>query len=72
MKLAIGVVLALIFAGIGVYYLIPGIPHILVSNAATSTQMQLKHVLAAFVVAAVCLVGGIFAHNGDKAQAGSR
>ena len=60
-----GLVLAVVFALIGVYYLIPmTTAHILASNPNTS---DVKHALVFFVLAIVAVIGGRFAANAGAA-----
>ena len=39
---------------IGVYYLIPGIPHLL-----TTTAMHIKHAVLFFAIAVICVIGAL-------------
>jgi hypothetical protein len=52
----LGILLFVVFAAIGVYYLIPmSTAHILASNPNTS---DVKHALLAFALAIISIVGG--------------
>jgi hypothetical protein len=60
-----GGLLFLVFAAIGVYYLIPGIDHVL---ADPPKDIHVKHALVFFALAIVSLVGARFVANaGQKA-----
>jgi len=52
------ILLAIVCAGIGVYYLIPGIPHILIfSISGNPNTYHLKHALVFFGLAVLALLG---------------
>ena len=57
-NLILAVVVALIFAGIGLFYLIPGVYHPLSPDTYSHTTAHLKFALAFFVAAVVALVLG--------------
>ena len=57
-NLILAVVVALIFAGIGIFYLIPGVFHPLSADTYSHTTAHLKHALVFFVAAVVSLVVG--------------
>lgn len=65
-NLIFGVVVALIFAGIGIYYLIPGMYHPLSADTYSHTTAHLKHALAFFLAAVVSLVLGRLASAESK------
>lgn len=54
-------ILAVVAALIGVYYLIPGVYHVLA--APDPMEMHVKHAIAFFVVAIVLFLGGRFMRN---------
>jgi hypothetical protein len=60
----IGGVVAVVCVLIAVYYLIPGINHILASGDPTSRH--LKHAVAFLALAVVALVGARFAANAES------
>lgn len=64
----LGILGFLVFAAIGVYYLIPlpGQAHILASKIDTS---DVKHALAFFAAAVVALIAGRFASNSSARSA---
>lgn len=49
-------VIALLLA---VYYAVPGVNHVLVSNPATATQFQLKHVVLFAAIFVVCIIAAL-------------
>jgi len=57
----LAIILAILSALAGVYYLIPNVYHVLTTHDAT--QPQIKHALAFFVLAVVLFVGARFARN---------
>ena len=59
-----GLIFAVIFFLIGVYYLIPGISHPFVSQPTTS--VHLKHVVLFMGIAAISLAIAIVNRNKDK------
>lgn len=59
----IGGVIAVLCVLIAVYYLIPGINHILASGDPTSPHI--KHAIAFLALAVVALVGARFAANAE-------
>ncbi len=63
----IGSLVALVCLAIGVYYLIPGINHILAFSG-SATDPHVKHALAFFALAVIALVGARFAANADRAS----
>ncbi|MGH2482218.1 MAG: hypothetical protein ACRDHW_21415, partial [Ktedonobacteraceae bacterium] len=46
-----GILLCIVGIALGIFFLIPGIPHIITTSAAHG-----KHATAAFVLAALCLI----------------
>lgn len=54
-------ILAVLAALVGVYYLIPGVYHVLAEP--DPMQMHVKHAIAFFVVAVVLFMGGRFMRN---------
>ena len=61
----IGGLVSLVCLAIGVYYLIPGINHVLVSDH--PTDRHIKHALAFIALAVIALVGARFAANAESA-----
>lgn len=57
-NLILAVVVALIFAGIGIFYLVPGVYHPLSADTYSQTTAHLKHALAFFVAAVLTLILG--------------
>lgn len=68
MKLAFGVLIALVCFGIAVYYIMPTVPHFLSTDTATSFHSHYKQAIAFVAAALIFLVGGFFAQNGFKSQ----
>ncbi len=60
----IGGLVALVCLAIGVYYLIPGIDHVLAFSG-SATDPHVKHALAFFALAIFALVGARFAANAE-------
>lgn len=65
-NLILAVVVALIFAGIGIFYLVPGVYHPLSADTYSHTTAHLKHALAFFLAAVVALVLGRLASAQPK------
>ena len=59
----IGGIVFVLCAALGVYYLIPGVYHVL-ANPPQATH--LKHALVFFALAAVALIGARFAANANR------
>lgn len=59
----VGALLAAVCLAAGVYYLVPGINHILVFER--PTERHIKHALVFFGLAAIALVGARFAANAE-------
>lgn len=57
-NLVLAVIVALIFAGIGLFYLVPGVYHPLSPDTYSHTTAHLKPALVFFVAAVVTLVLG--------------
>jgi hypothetical protein len=62
----IGGLVCLVCLAIGIYYLVPGPTHLLVSSAPTARH--LKHAAVFFVLAVLSLVGARFAANAGAAR----
>lgn len=63
----VGIVLAVIFALIGVYYLIPmSTAHLFATKVNTA---DIKHAAVFFVLAIIAIIGGRFAANAGSATA---
>jgi hypothetical protein len=62
----IGAVFALVCIAIGVYYLTPGITHVVVFD--DPQGQHVKHALAFFAVALVALLGARFVVNARKSS----
>ena len=58
-----GIALFVIFAAIGVYYLIPGINHVL---ADPPQETHVKHALVFFALAIVSIIGARFVANSSS------
>lgn len=65
-NLILAVVVALIFAGIGIFYLVPGVYHPLSPDTYSHTTAHLKLALAFFLAAVVALVLGRLAGSERK------
>ena len=63
----IGGLVAFVCLAIGVYYLIPGINHVLAFSG-SATDPHIKHALAFFALAVIALVGARFAANAESAS----
>lgn len=57
-NLILAVLVALIFAGIGMFYLVPGVFHPLSADTYSRTTAHLKHALVFFVAAVLTLILG--------------
>lgn len=57
-NLILAVLVALIFAGIGMFYLVPGVFHPLSADTYSHTTAHLKHALVFFVAAVLTLILG--------------
>lgn len=60
----IGALLAVVCLAAGIYYLIPGINHVLVFER--PTERHVKHALVFFGLAAIALLGARFAANAES------
>lgn len=65
-NLILAVLVALIFAGIGMFFLVPGVFHPLSADTYSHTTAHLKHALAFFLAAVVSLVLGRLASAESK------
>jgi hypothetical protein len=62
----VGAAIALVCIAIGVYYLTPGITHLVVFD--DPQGQHVKHALAFFAVAIVALLGARFVANGRRSS----
>ncbi len=53
------VVVAVISLVLAIYYAVPGVNHVLVSDPATATQFQLKHVVLFGAILIVCVIAAL-------------
>lgn len=53
------IVIAVIALLLAIYYAVPGVNHVLVSNPATATQFQLKHVVLFVAIFVVCVIAAL-------------
>ena len=56
----LSILLALLFAGLGVYYLIPGVYHVFSSDTVNETHAHLTDAAVCLVLAVVAVVTGRF------------
>lgn len=61
----IGALVAVACLAAGIYYLVPGINHVLVFER--PTERHVKHALVFFGLAVIALIGARFAANAERA-----
>jgi hypothetical protein len=62
----VGGALAIIFVALAVYYLIPGVPHILTSKPYPAYGTHVTHILLFIALAVFSLIGARFVANSGK------
>ncbi len=53
------IVVAVIALILAIYYAVPGVNHVLVTDPATATQFQLKHVVLFAAIFIVCIIAAL-------------
>src|SRR5205809_616771 len=66
-----GIVLAIVFFALGVYYILPGVYHVLTTGAHPPMDPQPGHYLLFFGIAVLCVIAALVTRPQSKAQQSS-